>query len=427
MLFSEAPLQELNFFDLDLFSRGTPHEAFRRLRREQPVSWQRMPHLGTGEGFWLVAKHKDICEVARQSRIFLSHGGSVLTDAVEIPHPAWKMIRDGLCHLDAPKHGELRRMVVGQFGAEAMSTLQNIIRKRAIEVLDRAQEKPQLDFVSDIAARFPVRVVYGDVLGVAEDELPAAALWGDLFNRVHTIPSGDREFAQVMLAAGVALDKLYSYGVAAYQSRRESPGNDVLSVLANLRCDDGTPVSQQDFLSYFWSLAIGAYDTTASTIAGGFGALARHPRQEDALYADPGLIESAVEEMLRWETPVVYFRRTAAEDYVLSGQEIRKGDRVVMCFASGNRDEDVFESPDVFDIRRKHNPHLSFGHGAHFCLGTRLARTELRILCEEVIRRQIRFRPSGPAVRARSNFINRIVRMPVALEWSADLVTVSFD
>lgn len=417
---------EFDFFDLDRFSRGTPHDAFTRLRHERPVSWHRMPHLGETEGFWLVARHGDICEVARQSKVFFSHGGSVLSDAIEIPHPAWKMIRDGLCHLDAPRHGELRRLVIGQFGADAMSSLRDTIRQRATQVLDAIAEREELDLVREIATLFPVRVVYGDVLGFDDADLPAAAAWGDLFNRVHAIPPGDREFAQVMFECGGALDRLYHYGVAAFQSRRAAPRGDVLSVLAHLEFQDGMPISQEDFLSYFWSLAIGAYDTTASTIAGGIAALAANPLQQDALYGDPSLIESAVEEMLRWESPVIYFRRTASEDYPLNGQTIRKGDRVAMCFASGNRDEDVFASPHEFDIRRAHNPHLSFGHGAHFCLGTRLARLELRILFEELVARQIRFRPIGKPLRARSNFINRIIHMPVAVESVLDVDTMEF-
>jgi cholest-4-en-3-one 26-monooxygenase len=420
-------VRKFDFLDLDLFSRGTPHESFRCFRQEQPISWHPLPSATAGEGFWLLTRHKDICEVARQPKTFSSHGGSVLADAVEIPHPAWRMIRDGLCHLDAPKHGELRRMVMPQFGAEALSTLQETIRKRAGEVLDRAQAKGELDLASDVAASFPIRVVYGDVLGFAEEDIPLAASWGDLFNRVHAVPTGDREFAQIRVACGVALDHLYRHGVAAYRSRRETPRSDVLSVLANLRHDDGSVISQEDFLSYFWSLVIGGFDTTASCIAGGLAALALYPKQQEALYADPSLIESAVEEMLRWETPVVYFRRTASQDYVLNGITLRKGDRVVMCFASGNRDEEVFESPDAFDIRRRHNPHLSFGHGAHFCLGARLARMELRTLFQEIIARQIRFRPTAPATRARSNFINRIVRMPVAFEGLSELVTMSFE
>jgi cholest-4-en-3-one 26-monooxygenase len=415
-----------DFFDLDRFARATPHDAFTRLRHERPVSWNRMPHLGENEGFWLVAKHGDICEVARQPKVFLSHGGSVLSDAIEIPHPAWRMIRDGLCHLDAPRHGELRRLVIGPFGADAMSSLQDTIRRRAKQVLDDVADRKEFDLVREIATLFPVRVVYGDVLGFEDADLPAAAAWGDLFNRVHAIPPGDREFAQIMHDSGTALDRLYNYGVKAFQSRRSSPRGDVLSLLAHLEFQDGSAISQEDFLSYFWSLAIGAYDTTASTIAGGIAALAANPRQQDALYEDPTLIESAVEEMLRWETPVIYFRRTASEDYLLNGQLIRKGDRVAMCFASGNRDEGVFASSQQFDIRRQHNPHLSFGHGAHFCLGTRLARLELRILFEELVARRIRFRPTGETVRARSNFINRIIRMPVTLESVADVETMEF-
>jgi cytochrome P450 len=420
-------MKNFDFFNLDLFAQGTPHAAFRHFRQENPISWHAIPHGRTGEGFWLVTRHKDICEVARQPKLFFSHSGSVLSDSVEIPHPAWKMIRDGLCHLDAPKHGELRRMVMPSFGAETMSTLEAVIRKRAAQVLDRALQRGQCDLVNDIAARFPVQVVYGDVLGFADEDLADATFWGDLFNRVHAIPTGDREFADIMRSSGIALDKLYRYGIAAYHSRRADPRNDVLSVLANIKFDDGTVISQEDFLSYFWSLAIGAYDTTASTIAGGLASLAAHPEQQQALYTEPALIESAIEEMLRWETPVIYFRRTAAKDCVLNGQAIQKGDRVLMCFASGNRDDSVFESADKFDIRRRHNPHLSFGHGAHFCLGARLARMELRVLFEEIIDRQILFRPVGTPVRARSNFINRIVRMPVSLETPTEHVIMSFD
>jgi cytochrome P450 len=419
-------MDDFDFFDLDAFSRGRPHGMFARLRREQPVSWHRLPHSHGDGGFWLVTKHKDVCEVARQPRIFISHAGSVITDSVEIPHPAWQMVRDGLCHLDAPRHGTLRRMVSGEFGAEAIGALEQIIRRRACEVLDRGEARGSFDFANEIAAPFPARVVYGDLLGFPEEDLPAATWWGDLFLRVHAIPRGDREFGSIMSDSGTALQKMYGHGVAAYRSRIESPRKDVLTVLANMTHEDGSRISQEEFLSYYWSLVTGAYDTTASTIAAGVVALAAHPEQEEALYADPTLIESAVEEMLRWETPVIYFRRTASQDYILNGQRIRAGDRVVMCFASANRDEDVFESADTFDIRRRHNPHLAFGHGAHFCLGTRLARLELRILFDEIIRRNIRFRPHGTAVRARSNFLNRIVRMPVTLEY-ADVVTLSFD
>lgn len=416
----------IDFFDLDVFARGTPHDVLATLRRVQAVSWQPMPPPQQDQGFWLLTRHKDICEVARQPKIFISHAGSVLTDSVNIPHPAWQMVRDGLCHLDAPKHGDLRRRVVPQFGPDAIESLEVAIRQRAVQALDRVQELGDCDLVKELATAYPVRVVFQDLLGFAEEDLPMAAYWGDLFNRVHAIPNGDREFAPMMQASGVALDKLYQYGVAAFRSRREAPRNDLLSALVGMQIDD-QPITEADFLSYFWSMAIGAYDTTASTIASGIAALAAHPEEQDKLYANPQLIESAVEEMLRWETPVIYFRRTAMEDYTLGGQEIRKGDRVVMCFASGNRDEEVFEAPGRFDIERAHNPHLAFGFGAHFCLGARLARTELRILFEEMIGRSLRFRQTGPAVRARSNFINRIVSMPARAEAAEAMDTLSFD
>ena len=420
-------MDHFNFFDLDMFSRGSPHAAFRWLRHHEPVSWHPMAAPHSDQGFWLVTRHKDICEIARQSRVFISHAGSVLADSIGLPGPAWHMIRDGLCHLDAPRHTELRRKVVPCFGADAMSGLETTIRRRAVSVLNQAQARGELDLVAGIATEFPIRVVYQDVLGFDETDLKSAAYWGDLFNRVHAIPNGDREFSHMMQTSGAALERLYRYGVSAFRSRQAAPRNDVLSIIAGIRYSSGERISEEDFLSYFWSLAIGAYDTTAGTIAGGIAVLAAHPERREKLYANPSLIESAVEEMLRWESPVIYFRRTATEDYELGGRLIQAGDRVVMCFASGSRDEEVFQDPDNFDIERHPNPHLSFGHGAHFCLGARLARLELRILFEEIVRRGLRFHVIGPVTRARSNFINRITRMQVAVESPDDAYTMSFD
>nr|WP_255207753.1 MULTISPECIES: cytochrome P450 [unclassified Myxococcus] len=201
-------------------------------------------------------------------------------------------------------------------------------------------------------------------------------------------------------------------------SRRRSPRPDVLSALANATGPEGEPVPDDMFLSYFWSLVTGAYDTTASTIAGGLLALSEFPQEREKLFADPTLVPAAVEEMLRWVTPVVYFRRTVSKDTVLDGHSIKEGQRVVMCYAAANRDEEEFPEPDVFDITRTPNRHLSFGYGPHFCLGARLARVEIGILLEEMIRRRVIVHVRGDVLHARSNFINRIKQMPVALTGS---------
>lgn len=420
-------MSRFDFFDLDVFARGTPHDQLRDLRETAPISWHAMPAPQQDQGFWLVSRHRDICEVARQPKIFLSHGGSVLTDANTIDHPAWRMVRDGLCHLDAPRHTELRRMVLPRFGAEAIDLLEGRVGAIVRTILDRAETCTHLDLVPAVADELPVRVVYQEVLGFEDSMLAHAAHWGDVLNRVHAIPNGDREFAPMMRSAGQVLDHLYRHAVASFDERRKRPRRDLLSVLAAMTGGGGEPISQSEYLSYFWSLATGAYDTTATTIAAGIAALAAHPEQQDMLYQRPELIDSAVEEMLRWESAVVYFRRTAAAPYVLGGQQINAGERVVMCFAAGNRDPEVFERPEVFDIERSHNPHLAFGHGAHFCLGARLARMELRVLFQEMIRRGLRFTPTEPPARVRSNFINRIVRMPVAVTLAPDLETMSFD
>jgi cytochrome P450 len=186
-------------------------------------------------------------------------------------------------------------------------------------------------------------------------------------------------------------------------------------VLAHTRTADGSLLSEPMFVRYFWSLLTGAFDTTASAISGGMLALTMFPREYARLLADPSLVPTAVEEMLRWETPTIYFRRTATADAEIGDQAIKRGQRVLMCYAAANRDETVFTNPDVFDVSRKPNDHVSFGHGQHFCLGAGLARLEIRILFEEIIRRQLRVEVCGPIRRARSNFQNRLKRMPVTI------------
>src|SRR5262249_37445413 len=200
------------------------------------------------------------------------------------------------------------------------------------------------------------------------------------------------------------------------KTRRRAPKEDVLSVLAHTKTSNGDYMSEEMFVRYFWSLLTGAFDTTASAISGGMLALISFPKQYETLLVDPSLLPTAVEEMLRWETPTIYFRRTAMADTEIRGRRIRSGQRVVMCYASANRDEEEFANPDTFDISRKPNNHLSFGHGKHFCLGSNLARAEIRILLELLIQRKLRLDLRGEIRRARSNFQYRIKHMPVSIK-----------
>jgi cholest-4-en-3-one 26-monooxygenase len=411
---SSAPA--FDFFDLDLFARGTPHAAFAWLREHEPVSWHKLVSGKRDDGFWLVTRHKDICDVSKNPSLFYSHGGSVLVDAPgpKAP-PHLKMVRDGFCHLDAPDHTALRKIATPLFAPRSLKALEGKIRDRAREVIANAVAKREIDLVTELAVRFPSTVVYCDVLGFPLEMQPRAAFWGDFFNRVHAVPPTDREFATIIGQADGILRELHNYALETLRARRDQPKDDVLSVLAHSKTADGNPISDDQFISYFWSLTTGAYDTTASTIASGVAALEAFPEQKAKLFADPALIPTAVEEMLRWETPVIYFRRTAARDHTIGGQLVKQGQRVAMCYAAADRDPDVFANPETFDITRSPNEHLAFGYGTHFCLGSHLARIELRILFEELLAQGVWFELRGPLVRARSNFINRIVQMPVAV------------
>lgn len=406
--------ERFDFFDLDTFAQGTPHAAFARLRADQPVSWHELVSGKRDDGFWLVTRHADICRISKSPELFYSHGGSVLVDApgpTAPPHLA--MVRDGFCHLDAPEHTALRKLATPLFAPRGLKTIEATIRDRARAIVDDVIAAREIDLVADLAVRFPTTVVYRDLLGLPPTQLPNATRWGDYFNRVHAVPPTDREFAAVIKRAETELQALHALALETMQRRREAPQQDVLSMLAHARTADGALLGDAQFLSYFWSLVTGAYDTTASTIAGGIVALSAFPAQRARLVAERSLLASAIEEMLRWETPVIYFRRTARADCEVGGQAIRKGQRVAMCYAAANRDPDVFAEPDVFDIGRTPNDHLAFGYGTHFCLGAHLARIELRILFEELFARDVWFEALGPVTRARSNFINRIVSLPV--------------
>jgi len=405
---------DFDFLDIDTFARGTPHDALAQLRNNAPVFWHQMPAAKGTDGFWLVTKHRDICDISKNVKGFFSHNGSVLADAPRTTSEPWlMMVREGFAHLDPPKHTAYKHLIGPHFAARAVASFENRVRYHANRVLDSATALGKFDFVTEISVPFPVAVVFGEILGFDPGDFERAIHWGSLFNRVHVIPRRDWEFSALIKAAATALPEMYAYALNALRSRRDHPRDDMLSVLAHMKTPDGKPLSEEMFVSYFWSLAIGAFDTTAGTIAGGILALNSFPTQRERLNKERSLVTNAVEEMLRWETPVIYFRRTAAEDTRIRERTVKRGDRVVMCYAAANRDEEVFANSNTFDVSREPNPHLAFGHGPHFCLGSHIARLEIRILLEEIVRRELYFDVCGDIIRERSNFINRIVQMPV--------------
>ncbi len=420
----------LDFFDLDLFARGTPYAELARLRRETPVAWCKLPasmfpEQDHEEGFWLVTRHRDICAISKDPTTFYSGGGTVLADAPPpTSPPSLLMVRNGFAHLDPPRHTEARRLIAPHFAPRAITALEERIRHRARLVVDRAATMGELDFVKEVAVPFPTSIVFEELLGFDERDAERATFWGDLFVRVHAVPPHDREFDEVREKALFALDDMHECALRILHERRARPREDLFSVLAHMKTPEGEPMTEEMFTSYFWSLVTGAFDTTASTIAGGVLALHEVPGERERLYADRTLVTSAVEEMLRWVTPVVYFRRTVAVDTEVGGVAMKAGQRVAMCWAAANRDEEVFAEPDRFDISRTPNDHMAFGYGPHFCLGARLARVTVRMLFDELLDRGIVVDVLGPVVRARSNFVNRIVGMPVAFRSESGELTL---
>lgn len=404
-------LAHFDFGNLEAFAEDVPHEALAKLRRESPVYWNQDSASNLdGNGFWLLTRYKHIRQVEKAPSVFSSHYGLTLAEAPPMSWgPPWSMVRDGLTHLDPPEHAAHKQLVAPSFSPRAIASLEGRIRRIADEVLARAIALHGCDFAKDVALMFPVRVVLGEVLGLPEEDFARIIHWSDVIVAPH-----DPAFPK--LAGMKVVQEIYAYSASILASRRKVPREDVLSVLAHTRTSEGALLSDEVFARYFWSIITGAFDTTASAIAGGMQAFCRFPEQYQRLLSQRSLLPSAVEEILRWETPTIYFRRTAMADSQIGGQTIRSGQRVVMCYASGNRDEEVFSNPETFDIGRHPNEHLSFGHGPHFCLGSGLARTEIRLLLERMLERGLRVRLTGEVRRARSNFQNRIKCMPVAID-----------
>jgi len=402
--------QPFDFTDLGRFAKDVPHDALHQLRHYTPVYWNPTPTPAVPkDGFWLITKYSDIVSIEENPALFSSHFGLTLANAPRATAgPPWSMVRDGLTHLDPPEHLAHRQIVAPSFTPRAIAAMEARIQAIAIDVVERACDLREFDFASDVALRFSVAVVLGEVLGLPPEDFARAVRWSDVI-----AAPNDPEFPRSEGRAVV--HEIYNYALATLAARRRDPKHDVLSVLAHTKTANGNYMSDEMFVRYFWSLLTGAFDTTASAISGGMLALIGFPEQYERLLLDHSLLPAAVEETLRWETPTIYFRRTAMADTEIRGQRIKRGQRVAMCYASANRDEEEFVNPDKFDVGRKPNNHLSFGHGRHFCLGASLARAEIRILFEQIIQRKLRLELRGEIRRARSNFQNRIKQMPVSI------------
>jgi len=431
-------------FDPATYVDAVPLDALARLRRDRPVAWaDEIPVLGwpAGPGFWLVLRHADVESVMRRPGLFSSWLG-----ATQIRDPATSAalgyVRNMMLNMDPPGHSRLRQLLARSFTPRAVTRLEERIRGHARALCDRAfaGRRGECDFAKDVAADLPL-LTLADVLGMPEQDRWLLFDWSnrvigyqdpDYASSADFDPSGATPMAAEAVSLRPApgpggrmpdprtrdgMPDLYAYAHLLADAKRRRPGDDVMSTLLAQVDDDGGRVSVEEFENMFWLFAVAGNETLRNGLPGACIALLEHPRAQDELRADAGLMPGAVEEMLRWWTPVMTFRRTATADCELGGQRIRAGDKVVVSFTSANRDETVFAEPDRFDIRRHPNPHLVFGHGPHFCLGSHLARAQMRALFGEVLRRTSVLAFAGEPSYLRSNFQRGVKRLPIA--WRA--------
>jgi cytochrome P450 len=394
--------------DPDTYTSGVPHDALTRLREKNVVRI---------DDFWAVFRYDDVRTVLRSPAVFSSHRGAT---QIRDPRPDdLAYVQRMMLNQDPPEHSRLRRMLTRAFTPRAVASLEDGIRANAREII----ANPSGDFAADVAD-LPL-LTLADVFGVPRQD---RALLYDWSNRV--IGFQDSEYAlSSSSTAGMTdmalealqlrpddgrdprarngMPDLYAYAHALGSYKRANPGDDVLS---NLMRED---ISIEEFENLFWLFSVAGNETLRNGIPGGMIALLEHPDQYERLRADRSLLPGAVEEMLRWWTPVMHFRRTAVQDTELSGQQIRAGDKVVVWFSSANRDERAFTEPSKFDVARREADHLSFGHGPHFCLGAQLARTQMRAIFEAVLDLSGTIQLDGGVDRLRSNFQNGVKHLPV--------------
>jgi len=315
------------------------------------------------------------------------------------------MIRQQLIHMDPPRHAKLRKLVNRGFTPRMIGAMEPHVRELAREILDKVARLGECDFVTAIAAELPLLVI-AELLGV-----PRADRW-KLFSWSNRLIGGEDPDYGSPVDAQLAALELVQYGAWLGDQRRADPRDDIVSTLVHADVD-GEKLGGLDFNMFFFLLVIAGNETTRNAISGGMQALCEHPNERAKLVARPERLDTAVDEIVRWVTPVIQFRRTATRDLELGGQKIREDDKVVMYYGSANRDPRAFVDPERFDVTRDPNPHVGFGIGVHYCLGASLAKLEMRIMFEELLRRIPDLELVGPVARLRSNFINGIKSMPV--------------
>lgn len=395
-------LAEVELYSPDSYVDRVPHDVFKHLRREAPVYWHRESN---GPGYWALTKYDDIVAVSQDSATFSSarQGTNIEDPSAE----GLAMIQTLMLNMDPPRHTVYRRLVAQGFTPSMIRKLEPHVREITAKIIDGIARRGECDFVTDVAAELPLQVIT-EMVGVPQEDRHNVFDWS---NRL--VGFDDPEMTTSAEDGASAATELFLYAHQLAAKRRESPRDDLISVLLKAEVD-GVLLSEAEFDAFFLILCVAGNETTRNLISGAMQAFMEYPDERRRLMDDPSLMPVAVEEMLRWVSPLIYFRRTAQRDVEIRGQLIREGEKVVMYYPSANRDEDVFENADTFDVGRSPNAHVAFGGGGHhFCLGASLARLEIKVIFEELFRRLPDMELAGKPNRLRSNFINGIKRLPV--------------
>ena len=386
--------------DPDSFVAGVPHDLFDAARATKPVQW-----IDKGNnGFWSVTSHAAAREVLGDQRRFSSFAGSVFID--DQSDAALESQRRMLLVMDPPQHTQHRLTVNRRFVPRAVETFRARIGEIVQEAIDRIASLGAVDFVETIAAEIPL-VVIADLLGVEREDRDRFHRWSDTI-----INAQDPEYAISSADVGLAIKELLSYGSEKLAQRRANPTDDLLTALAHAEVD-GQPLDSEGQAAFWYLFLLAGNETTRQAISGSVIAFDQFPDQKQLLAERPELLDSAVEEIVRWWTPVHHFCRTATGPETLAGERIGAGEKLVVWFSAANRDPEAFEDPHRLDITRSPNEHLGFGQGTHFCLGAHLARLELRLTLAALMQRLPDLALAGPPERARGNFVNAVKRLPV--------------
>ena len=398
---AQFPLLDPEFFQ----RHGYPQDHWRHLRKHAPIA-----RIESGPlPYWAVTRHADITTVGKRPDLFLNGPRLMISDHAEEEFERPPTIIE----MDPPQHAKFRRPISGRFTPRTVKTLHDDVDRIALDLVDTLTAgtgEGELDFVEALSAPLPITVI-GSLLGVPESDWPLLFEWT---NRM--IGADDPDFHSTD-ADGVndsqnALIELFTYFAELLKEKQKAPDESLLTLLSQMEVD-GKKLEELEALSYCLALVVAGNETTRNATSGGMLALIEHPGQLQRLQADPSLLNSAIEEMLRWTSPLIHFARTASQDTELSGVPIKEGDTLALFYPSANRDSEVFSDPYTFDIGRSPNNHLAFGVGEHFCLGAHLARLELVAAFKHLLPRLESLELSGPVKRLRSNLVGGIKELPI--------------